>query len=182
MNILSGVLFFLAFIPYIWAILHGQTVPSPVSWAIWASVDTLALVAMIKEKATCGQLIGACIGAWVITLLGVIYGNPTMGTIEWVSIAGAVSGVILWQTTGNAVLAIICSQTAVLIGAIPTVVGAYANPAQEDPIAWTIWFVSCVCALLAIKKWDVANALQPVTFTIIETTMVLLVVIRPLLW
>jgi len=178
-NTLSGILFFAAFLPYVWAIVNGQTVPSPVSWAIWASVDTLALLAMRKEKATSGQLTGAVAGAWVITILALVFGRPTMGSIEWVSIAGAVAGIVLWQRTGNAVLAIICSQVAVFAGAIPTFVKAYANPAQEDPIAWSIWFISCICALLAIKKWNLANALQPLTFTAIETTMVVFVVIRP---
>lgn len=178
-NTISGVLFFVAFLPYIWAIVNGQTVPSPVSWAIWASVDTLALVAMKKEKATSGQLTGAVAGAWIIAVLALVFGKPTMGPIEWVSIAGAVAGIVLWQRTGNAVLAIICSQAAIFIGAIPTFVGAYQSPSQEDPLAWSIWFVSCIFALFAIKKWNLANALQPLNFTAIETVMVILVVIRP---
>lgn len=180
MNMLSGILFFVAFGPYIWAIVHGQTAPSPVSWVIWAIVDTLTLMAMRKEKATIGQISGAVAGAWVITSLALYYGKPEMDSIEWVSIGGAAAGILLWQKTGNAVLAIICSQAAVFVGALPTFYSAYHNPAQEDPLAWSIWFLSCICALFAIKKWDLANALQPLTFTAIEATMVALVVIRPL--
>jgi hypothetical protein len=180
MNTLSGVLFFVAFMPYIWAITSHQTVPSPVSWAIWACVDTLALVAMKKEGgSSLGQITGATIGAWSIVTLALFYGKPSMGSVEWVSIAGAVTGIILWQKTGNARLAIICSQIAIFIGAIPTFVNAYHAPTNEDPTAWTIWFCSCVCALLAVKKWDLTNALQPVTFMVIETVMVILVVILP---
>lgn len=179
MNTLSGILFFVAFMPYTWAIINHQTVPSPVSWAIWASVDTLALLAMRKERAPVGQLTGAVLGAWSVTVLALIFGKPTMGSVEWVSIIGAVAGVILWQKTGNAVTAIVCSQLAVFAGAFPTFANGYNNPSQENPIAWTIWFVSCICALFAIKKWNLAEALQPLTFTAIETTMVVLVVIRP---
>ncbi|MEK7121374.1 MAG: hypothetical protein AAB857_01560 [Patescibacteria group bacterium] len=179
MNIASGVLFVVAFLPYIWAIVNHQTVPSLVSWAIWASVDTLAFLAMKKEKALNGQIIGAVAGAWTITILALVFGKLTMGSIEWVSIAGAVTGIILWQKTGNAVLTIIYSQVATFAGAVPTFVGGYTNPSQENPIAWSIWLVSCVCALFAIKKWDLANALQPLTFTAIETVMVILVVVRP---
>ena len=183
MNIVSGILFFVAFLPYVWAILHGQTVPSPVSWFIWASTDTLTLMAMRKEDATRGQLTGAVAGAWLITLLAIMFGKPTIGLIEWASIIGACAGIVLWKRTGNPVTAIVCSQAAVFIGAIPTIVGAYAYPSQEDPLAWIIWFLSCVCALLAIRKerWTLVNALQPLTFTAIETIMVALVVIRPLM-
>ena len=179
MNTISGVLFFVAFLPYIWASVNHQTVPSPVSWAVWASVDTLVLVAMKKEKAPIGQITGAVAGAWIVTLLAIIFGKPTMGSIEWVSIVGAVAGIVLWQRTDNAVLAIVCSQLAVFVGAFPTFANGYSNPSQENPIAWTIWFVSCIFALFAIKKWNLAEALQPVTFTVIETVMVVLVVIRP---
>ena len=179
MNTLSGVLFFVGFLPYVWTIVNGQTVPSPVSWAIWASVDTLALMAMRKEKATSGQLTGAVCGAWVVTTLALVFGKPAIGSIEWVSITGAVTGIILWQKTGNALTQIVCSQVAVFIGAIPTFANAYSNPSLEDPIAWSICLASCICALFAIKKWNLANALQPLTFTTIETIMVFLIVIRP---
>ena len=180
MNALSGILFFLGFAPYILAILKGETVPSPVSWIIWASVDTLALIAMIKEKSKIGQLLGAVTGAWVITVLAVIFGKMSMGYVEWVSIAGAVAGILLWQRTGNALTAIVCCQIAIFIGAIPTFVSAYENPSKEDPIAWSIWTASCICALFAVKKWNLANALQPINFTVIEVTMVILVIIKPL--
>ena len=179
MSLLSGVLFFVAFLPYIWAIVNHQTVPSPVSWAIWASVDTLVLVAMKKEKAPIGQITGAVAGAWIVTTLAIIFGKPTMGSIEWVSVIGALLGIVLWKKTGNAVIAIVCSQLAIFIGAFPTFANGYANPSQENPLAWTVWFVSCVCALFAVKKWNLAEALQPITFTVIETVMVFLVVIRP---
>jgi hypothetical protein len=175
----SGVLFFLAFVPYILTILGGLTQPSPISWAIWGSVDVLTLVAMKKKNALNSQIIGAVAGASITTLLAVVYGKPTMGSIEWVSIGGAVAGIILWQKTGDALLAIISSQATILIGAIPTFTGAYFNPAQEDPVAWIIWLSSCVCALIAVDKWDLAHALQPITFTIVEGTMVFLVVILP---
>lgn len=179
MNTLSGILFLVGFLPYIWAIVNHQTVPSPVSWAIWASVDTLVLLAMRKEKAPTGQLTGAVAGAWIITALAIAFGKPTMGGVEWISIVGAVIGIVLWQTTSNAVLMIVCSSLALFIGSFPTFANGYANPSQENPLAWSVWFVSCICALFAIKKWNLAEALQPLTFTTTETVMVVLVVIRP---
>ncbi|MFA5987166.1 MAG: hypothetical protein WC797_00750 [Candidatus Paceibacterota bacterium] len=181
MNRISGTLFFLAFFPYIYAIATHQTTPSPVSWAIWASVDTLTLLAMKKEGgAPIGQITGAVAGAWVTTILAIIFGKPTMGSVEWISIIGAAAGIILWQKTNNAVLAIVCSQLAIFLGAFPTFVDAYREPWREDIIAWTIWLVSCIFALCAVKKWNLAEALQPITFTVVESVVFELVVIRPL--
>ena len=181
MNTISGILFFVAFLPYVVTIVNGQTVPSPLSWAIWASVDSLALVAMIKKKVAVGQLVGAVSGAWIVTALAIIYGKPEMRLMEWVAIAGALVGIALWKIYGDSIFGIVCSQIAVFIGALPTFAGAYANPGQEDALSWCIWTASCFCALLAIKKWTLADALQPLTFTTIEIVMVLLVVVKPLL-
>src|SRR3989344_5166674 len=177
-NTTSGILAVIGFMPYIWAIVNHQTVPSPVSWAIWASVDTLAFLAMKKEGALNGLITAATACAWTVTVFALIFGKPTLGSVEWISIIGAAAGILLWQKTGNAVLAIICSQAATFAGSFPTFVGGYLNPAQENPIAWSFWLASCICALFAIKKWNTANALQPLTWTSIEATMVVLVVIR----
>lgn len=181
MNMFSCFFALLGFVPYIWAILKGQTAPSPVSWAIWLSVDILALLAMKKEKSSStGQLTGCIFGAFIVTVLSMIFGKPAMGYVELISIAGAVTGVILWKTTGSAITAIVCTQLAIFAGAIPTFMGAYEDPSKEDPIAWSIWTLSCVFALLAIKKWNFADALQPLNFTVIEVTMLILIFVKPL--
>lgn len=179
MNALSGILAIVGFVPYIWTILNGQTVPSPASWAIWVSVDVLALIAMKKERVAIGQITGAIIGASIVVILAILFGKVSMGFIEWISIAIATTGVILWQKTGNAIQGIIWSQIALFAGAIPTIIGAYHDPSKEDPIAWLIWTASCVFALCAVKKWDLKNSLQPLNFMVMEVTMVVLVVVRP---
>lgn len=180
LNVISGLLFFAAFAPYFLAIVRHETAPSPVTWFIWAGVDTLAFLAIRKEKAAAGVITGAMTGAWMVFLLSVFYGNSTMGIIEWVSLGGAATGIALWKITNDAVMAIVCSQVTVVIGAIPTVMAAYENPDQEDPFAWCAWTASCVIGLFTVKKWNLANALQPVNFTLINGTMAFLVVVRPL--
>jgi len=150
-----------------------------VTWTIWLIVDSLALVAMRKEGALNAQITGAVVGTFAVTTLTLFFGTLSFGFIELVSIAGALLGIVLWQATGSAILAIVCSQATVLIGAIPTIVTAYHNPESESPLAWSIWLLSCVFALLAVPKWNLAHALQPITFTVLEGTMVYLVVIKP---
>lgn len=185
-NAFSGILVFVAFVPYVWAILHHRTSPSPVSWGIWASVDTLSLITMKKaakeknEPISAGQITGAVAGAWIITVLAILFGKSSMGSVEWITIFIALLGILLWKTTGHALFGLICAQIATLAGGIPTAVDAFRNPAQEDPLAWSIWWLSCVFALIAVKNWrEIKDTLQPLVFTIIETTVVVLIVIRP---
>ncbi|MES2213223.1 MAG: hypothetical protein V4473_00100 [Patescibacteria group bacterium] len=185
LNNASFILFLVSFVPYIWAIVvtgHGK--PSPVSWIIWASVDTLTLLALLRAKKKgrdipLGQIKGAVTGAWIIAILAIIYGKPNIGAIEWVTFVIALSGIILWTATENETYGLICSQIALFVAAFPTFAKGYTEPASEDPLAWSICLASCICALLAIREWKLATALQPITFTIVEATMVILVVIRP---
>lgn len=179
MNALAGILFFVGFVPYVVAILRRKTVPSPISWGIWALIDVLVLLAMRKEGAATGQVGGATIGAFVITILALRFGTSKMGLVEWISSVGAALGIILWQTTGNPTTAIICSQSSAVLGAIPTCKKAYQKPEEEDRVAWLIWGLSCICALFAVKQWDLANALQPLVFATLEGVMIFLIVVRP---
>lgn len=181
MHVLAALLFLAAFPPYIWAIITNDAVtPSFLTWIVWASVDSLLLFAMLKEGGKSGQLVGAVTGAWIVTILSIFFGELTIGTTEWLVIAGTAVGMALWYWTGKASIAIIVTNAMIFIGSFPTFEKAYLDPLSEDLFAWSIWSVSCVIALLAVEKWDWKNALQPLTFTVIEFTVLGLILIRPL--
>ena len=46
LNGLGGIVFFLGFLPYIAAILRGQTRPSKASWVIWSTLNAVTLASM----------------------------------------------------------------------------------------------------------------------------------------
>lgn len=177
-SVLAGVTFFLAFVPYIWAILFNGVTPSPITWSIWAGVDLLAYKAMARSNADTGQIKGALAGAGTVLALSLLHGQVSFGIWDLVSAGVAAVGLYQWRKGGN--VALVWSQIALLVGSIPEFMIGWNTPTQEDPVAWSIWLLSCVFALLAVPKWDLENALQPITFTVIETVMVILVVILPM--
>ena len=65
------------------------------------------------------------------------------------------------------------------IGSIPTFVSAWHDPSRESKVAWTIFWVSCVFAVMAIPKLTLQDAMQPVTFFLIESIMMYILYIRP---
>ena len=66
----------------------------------------------------------------------------------------------------------IINLTVTFIGSIPTFVSAWKNPAGEDRVAWTIFWTSCIFAMIAIPRMTLADAGQPITFLFIQTVMV----------
>lgn len=180
LSTVSGLFFLAGFFPYICAIFKGETKPAKASWVIWASLDTITIAGMCEKGALNGQIIGAVLGAWIVVILAFRYGIPGWSKLDIFCLVGAVLGIVLWWAFNDATVGIVTSVTVVILGSFPTFASAWKDPTRENRTAWTLMFISCVMALLAIPSWTLADAAQPVAFTIIETTMMYLLWIRPL--
>lgn len=171
LSVIAGLLFIAGFIPYVRAILRGETKPAKTSWIIWATLDTITTLGMLIEGSVNGQIVGAVTGAWLITILALKYGTSGWTKPDKFCLAGAILGIALWQTFSDPVLGIVTSEVVVFIASIPTFVSAWKEPGREDKTAWAIFWISCVCAVIAIPKWTLADAAQPITFFTIESIM-----------
>lgn len=179
-SVVAGVLFFVGFVPYILYIRRKDTKakPSKATWIIWASLDTITLAGMYAKDAVNGQSLGAVIGGWVVVAFALKYGTPGWTRLEKFCLGGAVLGIVLWQVSSNPLLGIITSLSVVFLGSIPTFVSAWKDPSSENKSAWTIFWISCVCAIMAIPQWTLADAGQPITFAVIESIMMYILYIR----
>ncbi len=179
LSVIAGLLSIIGTIPYIRAILCGKTKPAKASWIIWVILDTIVLAGMFAKHAVNGQILGSTIGAAVIVILALKYGIPGWTKLDKFCFAGAILGIVLWQTFSNPVLGIITSLSVGFLGSIPTFASAWKDPSREDKRAWTIFFIACVCAIIAIPQWTLAHASQPITFFAIQTIIMYILYIRP---
>lgn len=177
-SIIAGVLFVIGFVPYIRAILRKETKPAKTSWIIWASLDYIVLAGMIATHTVNGQIVGAVIGATIVIGLAMKYGTSDWAKIDIFCLIGAIFGIVLWRIFGNPVFGIITSCVAAFIGSFPTFLSAWKDPGHEDKLAWTIFWASCVCAMIAIPKWTLADVAQPATFFTIESIMMYILYFR----
>lgn len=178
LSILAGLLFVAAFVPYIRAILRKETKPAKASWLIWASLDTITLMGMYAKDTVNGQIIGAVLGVWVVSVLALRYGTPGWMKLDKLCLGGAVLGIVLWQVFSDPVFGIATSLSVAFLGSIPTFTSAWKDPSRENKLAWTIFWLSCVCAVIAIPRWTLADVLQPVTFFAIESVMMYILYIH----
>lgn len=179
LTVLAGILFFVAFIPYIRAILRKETQPVKATWIIWASLDTITFLGMLAKHSVNGQIIGAILGAWIVAFLAMKFGEPGWKLVDKICLAGAIIGIVLWKVSGDATFGLMGSLISVFIGSIPTFVSAWKDPSKEDKTAWTLFWLSCVSAMFAIPAFTFADAAQPITFLLIESIMVTIVYLRP---
>lgn len=171
LSVLAGLLCIVGLIPYIRAILRKETKPAKASWMIWAILDTIILSGMLAKQAVNGQIVGSVIGTWVVVFLALKYGTPGWKTLDKICLTGAVVGILLWGIFRNPLLGIIISLGVNTIGSIPTFVSAWRDPNREDKLAWTIFWLSSVCATIAIPEWILAHVAQPATFFTLQTIM-----------
>ena len=178
-SVLAGLLFIAAFVPYIRSILKKETKPAKASWIIWASLDTITLTGMFFKEAVNGQILGAIFGAWIVVVLTLKYGIPGWTKLDKFCLGGAILGIILWQIFSDPTFGIMTSLSVVFLGSIPTFMSAWKYPSRENKLAWIIFWVSCIFALIAIPRWTLADAAQPITFFAIETIMMYILFVHP---
>lgn len=179
LSVVAGVLFFVGFIPYILAIIGRNiwfekikpTKPAKASWIIWGSLDFITFAGMYTAHTINGQITGAVIGVIVVIAFALKYGTPGWTSLDKFCLSGAVLGILLWETFSSPELGIMTSCVVAFIGSIPTFVSAWKDPSHEDRLAWTIFWISCVCAVIAIPRWTIADAAQPIMFFSIESMM-----------
>lgn len=186
LSVIAGALFIAGFIPYVLAIL-GRNIwlqkirpikPAKVSWIIWGSLDFITFAAMYAANTVNGQITGAVIGVVVVIIFAIKYGTPGWTKLDKRCLGGAILGVVLWQMFDSPELGIITSCIVAFIGSFPTFESAWKDPSHEDKLAWTVFWISCVCAVIAIPRWTWADAAQPVSFFIIESVMMYILYIH----
>lgn len=125
-----------------------------------------------------GQMLGAVIGAWVVVILALKYGSSGWTRLDKYCGLGAMFGILALIFLDNPIVGLTISLCVTFLGSIPTFVSAWEDSGREDKLAWTLFLISCICALIAVPEWDVANAAQPITFFIIEATVVVIIFLR----
>lgn len=180
-------MYLVGFVPYIYAIWHTRRLPfgaldkaepEKVSWIIWAALDIIIAAGMYAEKSVNGLIVGATIGCWATALLAMKYGKPGWTWAEKFCLATAATSIILWKLFENPTLAILACVFAALVGSIPTFKSAWKNPGRENKLAWAIFSMGAVLAVIALEEWTVAKAAMPVSAIMIDATVTTIVLLR----
>lgn len=170
-SVLSGILVIAGFMPYLVTTLRGKTTPRKTTWIIFTTLDSIAFVGMLIEHKLNGQILASVAVAIFSLLLAFRYGAPGWTFRDKLCLGGAVVALALWWLSGNPVVGIFVSMSVLVLGAWPMVVETWKDPRSEDPVAWLLYWLSCIAMLIGIREWTLAEASQPIAFTIVETTM-----------
>ena len=172
-GIFAGVLSFIGFLPYWWAIWQGQTRPNRATWWIW-SVVGIAIALSYRAAgadATMWVPITYIIGPLGTSLLGIKFGEGGWTKLDRLCLVGVGIGLILWGLYRSPELTLIINIGIDLLGALPTIRKSWYDPKSENRLAWLCFAVASTCNLFAIDRWQWQVAIYPIYMFFITITI-----------
>lgn len=163
-SLVAIALTFIAFVPYIAAIIKGNARPHVFSWVIWGMTTTIVFFA--QREAHGG------IGAWPIGISGSITiviamlafnqrADISITALDWLFFIVALASLCFWYFTDEPLWTVILLTTVDLLGFGPTIRKAYHQPYQESLSFFSMFMLRNICALLALEQYSVTTALFP---------------------
>lgn len=174
---IAGMLALGGYIPYIIAILRGQTKPNRATWLIWTIVGGLLAVSYIAAGENSKSIwlpIGYFVGPFFTALLSIRYGYSAWSKLDSICVLLALLSLIPWLLTHNPITTLAINVFIDLLGAVPTLVKTYREPETEDLTAWFIFFVANTLQLFAIETWNL-TALYPLYLFFLAGSLTILI-------
>ena len=179
LSLISMVLVFIGTFRYLWSIYQGNQ-PEKISWCIWVCIDCILAYQMYAAGTLNLQMSATVAMTTIIALYALARGKPGWTWYDIASVAGSVFGVYLWFKLESVTIGILMSGLVMLIGSVPICIAAWENPKREDIVSWLIFFASTIAQLLATPEWSLDYIVQPITFFVVQSTLISIITWRSL--
>lgn len=162
-GILSGVIAFIASIPYIVDIVKGNTKPQRMAWVIFITLSGISFFAQLAEGATNSLWFPAVLflQSIIVFALTLKYGMGGFGKSDIASLVAAVLVMIIWWVTKSPAIAIVCGVLLNTIGKVLVAQKVYKHPKTEYLPTWVWSALASVLAVVAVGSWDWVLIITP---------------------
>lgn len=175
---ISGFLCIAAFIMYLKQVQKGRVSSNKVAWGIWTIVSGLLCISYYETVGFVNNIwvsLAYFVGVLLIFLALCIRSKEnSWGMVEKISLVGVFITLIIWLVYKSPLIALTSIMIIDLLGAVPMIMNAYKNPASEHAPSWYMGFSANFVNLLAVEKWDYANATYPIYLTLVTLCVALL--------
>lgn len=160
----AGIISLAAFVPYLLAILRGETKPNRATWWIWTVVSFMLLASYYSSgaKNTIWIPIVYAISSLTTAILSIKYGEGGWTRFDRYCLLGAGVSVVLWWMFSSPLIALLINLFIDFMGALPTIRKSYYEPESEDRTAWALFFTGNIINLFAVENWTFAIAVYPI--------------------
>jgi len=142
---------------YLIDVIKGRARPNRVTWGLWALAPLIGFAAQVDEGVGWPSLMTLSIGLGPLLILAASFLSANaywrLQRLDYTYGALAVIGLVLWQVTGEGLVAIVFAIVADAMAATPTVIKAYKYPETETSLIYGVTVINAAITLLTIKIW-----------------------------
>jgi hypothetical protein len=166
---LSAIATVIGFIPYVHSILQRKTTPHFFTWLVWGALTGIIFAIQVAGHAGPGSWgIGVtALTCIVIMVLSFFWGEKSGTRFDWIALIASIATIPLWLATSDPTYSAILVTFIDVAAFYPTVSKTYRNPWSEHMFYYWIWLVKYPTSIVALTVFTVANAIYPITWTII---------------
>ncbi len=146
---------------YLFETLAGRTQPNRVTWLLWGIFPVVIFVAQRAQGVQGLSWVTFVAGLMPLLIVAASFFNPKAywksEPRDYLLMAAAIVGIILWALTHNPNMALLFSLAADLLAGIPTVIKAYRHPQSESWVAFAISTFGFGLSFLSIHAYTLEN-------------------------
>jgi hypothetical protein len=179
-GVLATIIGIAAYVPYFRDIYRGTTKPHPFTWLLFGLLNGIVFFGQSVSQAGPGAWITGLtsIASFTLAIVGLRTGKKYIAVIDYVCLAGALLGVVLWVITKEPLAAIVVVTITDAVAFVPTVRKAYLQPDTETASTYLLGTVKYVLGIIALQSITLTTALFPTSISILNTLFICMVLIR----
>ncbi len=147
------------------------------TWIVWTGVDFIIAAAMLSQGVVDLQMWVYVCGAGSIMIYALRHGESGWSREDKRVLGLSALAMALWPFAG-AVVAIVISIFAVVVGSWPMARRLWRNPAAEPVVPWFFLWAGGLCGVIKIgdfEDWTYVKSLGPASFFFFQCIFVYLV-------
>lgn len=179
-GLLAPLVAFISFFPYIKDVLARKTTPHIYSWLIWAILQTMATIAILKTNSLWSASGVAMLGlvSIIVFLLSFKYGTKNITLFDTLCLLGALIAITFWIFAHNVTLSMILITIIDFMAFLPTYRKGYEEPHSETIFLYICSAFSNLFSLLSITRYSIESSLYVASLVIANVIFVAIVLTR----
>ena len=179
-SIISVILVFVGYVPYIQDILKRKTTPHTFTFLVWAIASSITWALQVMG--------GAGVGAWItfavsavcifIFLLCLKYGEKKITKLDILFLCLALFSLFLWLVVHQPVWSVILIVLTDVLGFAPTLRKSWNKPHSETLFTWWVAAFRHGFGIIALEKFNILTLLYPVAWVAANVIFCIILLIR----
>lgn len=180
LGVISTAIAVVCFIPYIKDILKRKTEPHTYSWLVWTILQSVGVMAQLKEGAGYGAW-ALAVGAFfcfTIFLLSFKYGTKNISKFDLTCLVASLFAIAIYIFIENPIYAIISVALIDFVGFLPTFRKGFEEPFTETTSTFILSAIANLLSILALQNYTVTTVLYIASLLFTNSSFATMILIR----